>query len=86
MGRWVIELANIINFTLSEELIKSLTDPTKQSEETIISMFYTEVDIIRSAGPSVHIFMDDIHLFAISSPGDELLKWVDERVVIYASA
>lgn len=86
MGRWVIELANIINLTLEEDLVKALTNPSKESEETIISMFYTEVDIIRSAGHSVHIFMDDIHLFAISSPGDELLQWVDERVIIYASA
>ena len=86
MGRWVIELAKIMNFSLNEDLIKSLTNPAKESEEAIISMFYTEVDIIRSAGHSVHIFLDDIHQFAISSPGDELLKWVDGRVVMYVSA
>lgn len=86
MGRWVIELAEIMNVSLNEDMIKALTNPAKESEETIISMFYTEVDMIRSVGHSVHIFIDDIHQFTISSPGDELLKWVDDRVVMYVSA
>lgn len=86
MGRWVIELSKIINVPLETELINALTDPSVKSKDNIITMFYEIVDLIRSVGHSVHIFIDDVDKFTISSPGDEMLAWVDDRVTIYSTA
>lgn len=85
MGRWVIELASLLNVPQNDKLKQALVDAEPMHHTTIQEMFYEAVDMVRDAGHSVHIFIDDLDQFLLSSPGDEGLDWVDDRVTVYAT-
>lgn len=86
MGRWVVELAKLMKVPLTEDLIYRFTHAAKESEHTVRQMFYVLVDGLIEHGHSVHIFLDDVDQFAQTSPGDERLDWIDERVTVYLTA
>ena len=86
MGRWVVELAMLMCVSQEDELKNALIEAAPVNHHLIREMFYALVDSIREAGHSVHIFIDDLDQFLLTSPGDETLDWVDDRVTIYASA
>lgn len=86
MGRWIVQIARLMKMPLSEDLIYKFTHAAKESEKTVQEMFYVMVDGLIENGHSVHIFLDDVDQFAYTSPGDERLDWVDERVTVYLTA
>lgn len=86
MGRWIVEMARLMKMPLSEDLIYKFTHAAKESEKAVQEMFYVLVDGLIEHGHSVHIFLDDVDQFAYTSPGDERLDWVDERVTVYLTA
>ena len=85
MGRWVIELAELLRIPQTDTLKRTLFAAAPMHHSSILELFYDEVDMIHEAGHSVHIFIDDLDQFHLSSPGDERLDWVDERVTVYAT-
>lgn len=86
MGRWVVELFMLMNIPLEEQIKEALVEAVPMNHAGIREMFFKAVDEIRSVGHSIHIFIDDLDQFLISSPGDEKLEWVDDRVTVYATA
>lgn len=86
MGRWVVELFMLMNIPLEEQIKEALVEAAPMNHAGIREMFFNAVDEIRSVGHSIHIFIDDLDQFLISSPGDEKLEWVDDRVTVYATA
>lgn len=85
MGRWVIELFALLGIEQEEEMKNALIQAHPAHHQAIQQMFYQAVDIIRVQGHSVHIFIDDLDQFLFSSPGDEKLEWMDDRVRVYAT-
>lgn len=85
LGRWVVELFMLMNVPLDNQTKDALVEAAPLNHTAILEMFYGAVDDIRSAGHSIHIFIDDLDQFLISSPGDERLDWVDDRVKVYAT-
>ena len=86
LGRWVIELFMLMNVPLDDQTKDALVEAAPINHDGILKMFYGAVDEIRAAGHSIHIFIYDLDQFLISSPGDEKLDWVDDRVTVYATA
>jgi len=86
LGRWIIELFMLMNVPLDDQTKDALVEAAPINHNGILKMFYGAVDEIRAAGHSIHIFIDDLDQFLISSPGDEKLDWVDDRVRVYATA
>lgn len=85
MGRWVIEMAMVLGLEQEEEMRYALIEAAEANRPGIRQLFYQEVDVLRAMGHSVHIFIDDLDQFLWSSPGDEQLQWLDERVRVYAT-
>ena len=85
MGRWVVEMYMLLGIEQEDGLKNALIEAAPVNHNIIQEMFFDGVDIIRSAGHTVHIFIDDLDQFMLSSPGDEMLDWVDERVKVYAT-
>jgi hypothetical protein len=85
LGRWVVELFMLMNVPLDDQTKDALVEAAPINHKVILKMFYGAVDSIRSAGHTIHIFIDDLDQFLISSPGDERLDWVDDRVKVYAT-
>lgn len=86
LGRWVVELFMLMNVPLDDQTKDALVEAAPINHDGILKMFYGAVDEIRAVGHSIHIFIDDLDQFLISSPGDERLDWVDDRVTVYATA
>lgn len=85
MSRWVIELARLTSCKLTPQQKECLCNSKQEDKDVVLSYFYALVDYIREIGHTVHVFIDDVDKFAISSPGDEQLSWVDDRVTLYVT-
>lgn len=85
MGRWVVEVSDIYRIDLAEELKIALIEAEPRNSTSIREMFDTIVDLVYSNGDSLHIFIDDLDQFLLSSPGDEQLDWLDDRITVYAT-
>lgn len=76
----------LMNVPLDDQTKDALVEAAPINHDGILKMFYGAVDEIRAVGHSIHIFIDDLDQFLISSPGDEKLRWVDNRVTVYVTA
>ncbi len=86
MGRWIIELDMLLQIKRDDNLNRSLIEANPINHKAIENLFFQAVEIIRSVGYTIHIFIDDLDQFLISSPGDENLMWIDERIIVHATA